>query len=204
MPHGSRLTGDGTRHYSACMMDDQLVEIDTSRLKVARRLNVATGQPAAEPGGAGEHAGHHDPACSPTWAQPLRDGSKVYVACNKPSTIVEVDAATWTVTRRIPAGQGVYNLAVSGRRLIATNKRGQSVSIFDLPSGKELARLPTRRTIVHGVAASRDGRYAFVSVEGVGQQPGTVEIIDLEALKTVATVDVAPQAAGIDVRNAGS
>ena len=30
-------------------------------------------------------------------------------------------------------------------------------------------------------------------------EPGTVEIIDLTTLQTVATVDVAPQAGGIDV-----
>lgn len=34
--------------------------------------------------------------------------------------------------------------------------------------------------------------------KGVWSEPGTVEIIDLAALKTVATVDVVPQAAGID------
>jgi hypothetical protein len=43
-----------------------------------------------------------------------------------------------------------------------------------------------------------DDRYAFISVEGVGSEPGTVEVIDLASLKTVATVDVGPQAAGID------
>ena len=52
--------------------------------------------------------------------------------------------------------------------------------------------------MLHGVTVSPDNRYTFVSVEGIGSEPGTVEIIDLEALKTVATVDVAPQAAGID------
>ena len=31
MPHGSRLNAQGTKHYSACMMDDTLVEIDTRR-----------------------------------------------------------------------------------------------------------------------------------------------------------------------------
>jgi hypothetical protein len=36
-------------------------------------------------------------------------------------------------------------------------------------------------------------------VEGIGAEPGTVEMIDLRALKTIATVDVAPQAAGIDI-----
>ncbi|HVS21981.1 MAG TPA: WD40 repeat domain-containing protein, partial [Pyrinomonadaceae bacterium] len=102
--------------------------------------------------------------------------------------------------RRIPARAGVYNLAVThdGTRLLATNKRDQSVSIFDLKSGKELARLPTKRKVLHGVVVTPDNRYAFVTVEGIGSEPGTVEIIDLDALKTVATVDVGPEAAGVD------
>jgi len=35
-------------------------------------------------------------------------------------------------------------------------------------------------------------------VEGVGSEPGTVEIIDLPARQKVASVDTPPQAAGID------
>ena len=105
--------------------------------------------------------------------------------------------ARWKVKRRIAAGAGVYNLAVSKNgRLIATNKRDQSVSIFEIASGKELARLKTKRKVLHGVVVSPDDRYAFISVEGIGSEPGTVEIIDLEALKTVATVDVAPGGGG--------
>src|SRR5439155_19144131 len=38
MPHGSRLNPQGTRQYSACMMDDMLVEIDTHTLKVSRHF----------------------------------------------------------------------------------------------------------------------------------------------------------------------
>jgi DNA-binding beta-propeller fold protein YncE len=82
---------------------------------------------------------------------------------------------------------------------VATNKRGQSVSVFDVASGRELARIPTRRRVVHGVAISPDDRYAFVSVEGIGAEPGTVEVIDLAALRAVAAVDVGQQAGGIDV-----
>lgn len=44
---------------------------------------------------------------------------------------------------------------------------------------------------------SADGS-SVISVEGVGSEPGAVEIIDLEMLKTVGVVDVAQQAAGID------
>jgi DNA-binding beta-propeller fold protein YncE len=216
MPHGSRFNLQGTKHYSACMMDDMLVEIDTATLKVSRHFLLTKGKEAGMSGPPESHAktsatkhdtgGHGleppkpgDVSCSPTWAQPSADGSFVYVACNKSSEIVEVDARTWKITRRIEAGPGVYNLAVTkDGKLIATNKRGPSVSIYDLKSGRELARIPTRRRVVHGAVASPDNRYAFISVEGVGSEPGTVEVIDLESLKTVAVVDVAQQAAGID------
>ncbi len=216
MPHGSRFNPQGTKHYSACMMDDMLVEIDTETLKVSRHFALTKGKEVgmngspemhAKAGHAQHDSGGHgleppkpgDVSCSPTWAQPSSDGSFVYVACNKSSEIVEVDAKSWKITRRIAAGPGVYNLAVTrDGRLIATNKRGPSVSVFDLKSGKELARIPTKRRVVHGAVVSPDNRYAFISVEGVGSEPGTVEIIDLEALKTVATVDVAQQASGID------
>ena len=82
--------------------------------------------------------------------------------------------------------------------MIATNKRGQSVSVLDLDSGQELARLPTKRKVPDGVVLSPDKLYAFVAVEGIGSAPGTVEVIDLRTLKTVATVDVPEQAVGID------
>jgi DNA-binding beta-propeller fold protein YncE len=225
MPHGSRLNPQGTKHYSACMMDDMLVEIDTGTLKVSRHFIVTKGKEMGIAGapnavkaeakstGAVKNSGHQhdtgghgmeppkpgDVSCSPTWAQPSADGGSIFVACNASSEIVEIDATAWKVKRRIPAGAGVYNLAVSKNgRLIATNKRDQSVSIFDVASGKELARLKTKRKVLHGVVVSPDDRYAFVSVEGIGSEPGTVEIIDLEALKIVASVDVAQEAAGID------
>jgi DNA-binding beta-propeller fold protein YncE len=226
MPHGSRLNPQGTKQYSACMMDDTLVEIDTASLKVARHFIVTKGKelglagppknkaanmmssmPGMNMPGMKDTGGHGmeppragDNSCSPTWAQPSVDGSSVYVACNKSSEIVEVNATTWKMTRRIPARAGVYNLAVThdGARLLATNKRDQSVSIYELKSGRELARLPTKRKVLHGVVVSPDDAYAFVTVEGVGAEPGTVEIIDLKALKTVATVDVGAEAAGVD------
>ena len=216
MPHGSRLNRQGTKHYSACMMDDLMVEIDVATFSVARHFMLTKGKEmgmAGPPmvmsnGAAHDMSGHGmtapaagDPTCSPTWAQPSADGSRIFVACNKTSDVVEIDVATWQMIRRIPTGAGVYNLAVThdGTKLIATNKRDQSVSIIELPSGREIARIPTRRKVVHGAAVSDDDRYVFISVEGIGSEPGTVEIIDLATLKTVATVDVGQMAGGIDV-----
>ena len=207
MPHGSRLNPQGTKHYSVCMMNDALVEIDTRQFSIARHFRLTkgkeeglTGAPMAGVQMAGHEMGAHDLSCSPTWAQPSADGSKVFVACNKSSDIVEIDVASWTMTRRFPAGDGVYNLAAThdGKLLLTTNKRGQSVSIIDIASGKELARVPTTRKVASGITVSSDDRYAFASIEGVGSQPGTVDIIDLTTMQKVASVDVGQQAGGID------
>jgi DNA-binding beta-propeller fold protein YncE len=216
MPHGSRLNAQGTKHYSVCMMNDALVEIDAQTFKVSRHFMLKKGSEhgmdgpvAAASGGAMDHdmGGHGmaapkpgDVSCSPTWAQPSADGASVFVACNKSSEIVEIDATTWSLRRRIPTGDGVYNLAAThdGKLLIGTNKRGQSASIIDVASGKELARIPTTRKVASGVAVSSDDRYAFISIEGVGSQPGTVDIIDLASRQKVASVDVGQQAGGID------
>jgi len=186
------------------------VEVDTEKMKVSRSFRVSAGKEQGFSGLPQENVEHHEGmtmpmnmaaiTCSPTWAQPSSDGRSVYVACNKSNEIVEVDAKEWKLVRRIPAGNGVYNLGVTsdGKFLLATNKRDASVSIYDAASAKELARLPTKRKVVHGVVVSPDDLFAFFTVEGIGEQPGTVEIVDLEAKKIVAEVDTPPQAAGID------
>lgn len=208
MPHGSRLNPQGTKQYSACMMDDLMVEIDTRTFGVARVFSVAKGaeQVAALPESSSGHTTHdaprttHVPSCSPTWAQPSADGSRVYVACNKSNEILEIDVNRWSLARRFAAADGVYNLAVTrdGQLLVATNKRAQSISLFALATGREMARIATKRRIVHGVVVSPDDRYAFVSVEGIGSQPGTLEVIDLRIRAAVAAADVGQMAGGID------
>ena len=211
MPHGSRLSPDGKRHYSACMMNDALVEIDADRMEVARHFILTAGREhgmagpvTGETGGSNGHdmapAGPGSVTCSPTWADPSPDGRSVWVACTKSNELVQVDVGSWRVLRRIPAGDGIYNLAVTrdGRLVVATNKRGQSVSIFDAAGGRETARIPTTRRVPSGLVISPDGRYAFVTQEGVGSEPGAVDVIDLGSSARVATVDVGQQAGGID------
>ena len=208
MPHGSRITPDGAWQYSTCMMDDQLVEIDTRSFDVSRRFKLALGQegPLAATAPAMEHAGHTDhampmpkPTCSPTWAQPSADGARVYVACNKADEIVELDRASWAITRRFKTGRGPYNLAVTpdGRLLVASLKQGGGVQVFELAGGTSVLQGKSTTTVTHGVAISPDSRYAFVSSEGVGAAPGKVDVWDLTQLKRVADVEVGQQAGGI-------
>lgn len=226
MPHGSRIDPTGRFHYSGCMMDDQLVEIDTRTFKVSRRFSLAKGKegpldkddrgemghmmpvasapgkPAVDPADVGYQGMKHQMtpnSCSPTWAQPSADGKKIYVTCNKADYILEIDQAAWSVTRKIPTGRGPYNLAVTpnGKLLLATLKQGGMFQIFDLATGASVAQIKSSTTVSHGVAVSSDSKYAFVSSEGVGAAPGKVDVYDLTALAKVGTVDVGQQASGI-------
>ena len=205
MPHGSRLSPDAKRHYSVCMMDDQLVEIDVQNLAVSRRLYLG---PGAERGLSAETTESRSvvggrPAgaarCGPTWVQPSPDGARAWIACNRNREVVEVDLEAWEVSRRFETGPGPYNLDVTpdGSTLVVTYKGDDAVGVFDLDAGTERVAVPSSRRIPHGVAVSPDSRYAFVTIEGIGTEPGTVDVIDLDAGSRVASVDVGRQAGGI-------
>lgn len=211
MPHGSRVNAQGTKQYSACMMDDLLVEVDVATGRVSRRFSVRPGMEGlGEPGAHGAHRGRAAAgaqACSPTWAQPSVDGALVYVACNRSDEVLEVDTRSWRVTRRFPTGDAPYNLAVTpdGRYLLATlkNRTEPGTEVIELAGGTRAARVPSTTVLPHGVVVTEDSRYAFVSVEGVGSEPGKVDVIDLGTLERVASVGVGPQAGGIALAPSG-
>ena len=137
--------------------------------------------------------------CSPTWVVVTSHGTTAYVACNAGNQIVEVDLDAWRVRRRLPAEGKPYNLTLTndGARLVATLKGKGAVGVWDLTTGALLGEIPTTRKVTHGVIATPDNRYAFVSVEGIGGEPGTVDAIDLGRLERVASIDIGKQAGGI-------
>ena len=176
-----------------------LYEIDVMKLGVGRKLMLA--RPATRRREmSGDHSGHAMNGVSPTWVQPHPTKPLVYVALQGADQIAEVSLEDWQVTRRFHTQKGPYNIAVTpdGRKVLATCKPHHSTAIWDLETGKELASVPASRRITHGVTVSPDSRYAFISVEGVGGEPGTVDVIDLESYETVASVDIGKQASGID------
>ncbi|MFT6109408.1 MAG: DNA-binding beta-propeller fold protein YncE [Planctomycetota bacterium] len=212
MPHGSRLSVDGSRHFSCAMMSDELIEVDAVSMEVLRRmlLTDGTGRPTAggghgeageeaDAGGADEAATTHVAVTKPTWVQPHPTRPVVYVALNGAHQVVEVDLKTWAILRRFPTGRAPYNLDVTadGKRLVITYKGAQSVGVIDLASGEELARIPTSRRIPHGVVLTPDSRFAFITCEDKGATPGAVDAIDLTTLKRVSSVDIGLQAGGI-------
>jgi len=206
MPHGSRLSADGRFHYSVAMMSDELYEIDALSLRVSRKLRLTKDDQPAEPSAGHEHAagGHAaaDPMAvtRPTWVQPHPSRPYVYVALQGVDQVVEVDRESWTIRRRFHTQRGPYNLAVSpdGSILVVTCKLDGSTAFWDLESGEELASVPNSRKVTHGAVVTPDSRYAFVTVEGIGGEPGTVDVFDLKTLERVAAIDVGKQASGID------
>lgn len=203
LPHGSRVNPQGTKHYSVCVQDQLVVEIDIPSGSISRLFSV--NPEAFGPLAVGSEPAAPNPnnLCNPTWAEPSADGSHVYVTCNRNSEVLELDAESWTLTRRFPTGNAPYNLGVTpdGRYLLASlrNREDAAVEVIDLAAGSMAAHIPTTTTLVHGIAVSADSRVAFVSVEGVGSEPGKVDVIDLGSLQRVASIPVGQQATGIAI-----
>jgi len=218
MPHGLRIAPDGLFAYSLCMMDDQLVEIDTRNFRVSRRFTVSTGEegplndyvtPEVMTGPRGmtsvvgvspmKDMEMKDPSCSPTWVQPAPDDRTLYIACNESDEILVIDRETWSLVRKFQAGRAPYNLGISadGSVLVASLKGAGQVQFFDVETGVSQAVVPSTTTVTHGVALTPDSRYAFISVEGRGAEPGKVDVYDLRSFELVGSVGVGQQAGGI-------
>jgi DNA-binding beta-propeller fold protein YncE len=188
------------------MMDDHLWEVDGLTMTVGRRLPLSDhaahmrGMDMTTAAGAAMMKSMLPKMVQPTWATAPATTGKLYVAGNMANEILEVDVERWAVARRLAtSGKGPYNLDVTadGRWLVVTYKKSAGVGIWDAAAGREVATLRTTRTVPHGVVITPDQRYAFVTNEGVGGEPGTVEVYDLATRSRAASADVGKQAGGI-------
>ena len=188
MPHGSRLSKDGMRHYSCAMMSGELYEIDAVTFQVKRNMQLDINLPEG-----------HASVAKPTWISPHPDGKRLFAALNGKAMIVEVDSEKWAVTRRFETGKGPYNLDITGdgKTLVATYKTEGAIGIWDIDKGIETVRIKSTRRVTHGVVISPDGCYAFVSSEGKNSDPGALDVIDLKTNKLVASAAVGLQAGGV-------
>ena len=199
MPHGVKVNHAGTAVYVSCMNSDEILEIDRQSLRIRRRHKTGEGMGMGPPTHGTTPAAAHD--CSPTFVSASPDDRRLYVACNHGNTVQVLDAASLDLVREIPVGAGAYNVEPSadGRWVIVTNKKAQSVSIIDARTLAEVARVPSSKSLPHGVAYDPGGRWAFISVESVGADPGAVDVIDLSSRTRVASIAVPRQPTGITI-----
>lgn len=219
MPHGVKSNHAGTLVYISCMNSDELLEIEVATLRIGRRVKTGTGHDMSAMAGPNHAAMNHAPpaapaaqasappaaagdgSCAPTFVSVSPDDKTLYAACNHANTLQVWDAAGLTRIKEIPVGAGAYNVEPSadGQWVIVTNKKDKSISLIDARRLTEVARIPTTKKIVHGVTYSPDGRYAFISQESIGADPGAVDMLDLSTRKVVATFPVPTQPTGIAV-----
>ena len=222
MPHGSRITSDGLKQYSVAMMSGELFEIDALSLEVSRILDLedhskmdhskmehSKMNDSKMDHSKMEHSKMNDSKMDhsemkhsnvkPTWVIPHPNKDVIYIAGNGSDEIIEVDSDSWMVSKRIKTGRGPYNVEISpdGKYMIATLKSIGSTGIWDLDSGKLLSEVKNSTSVSHGIAISPDSKYAFISVEGIGGEPGIVDVIDIESQILIDNVEIGKQAGGI-------
>ncbi len=77
--------------------------------------------------------------------------------------------------------------------LVVANRAGGSISLIDLKTGLEVARVPVGPIIPHEVAVSADGRFALTSEYGPNDSPGRhVILIDIANARIVGRIDLGP------------
>ena len=195
MNHDKKSEMDHSKMDHSKMNHDKKSEMDHSKMDHSK-MEMSNNQMA---GAHDMHAGMKHSVVKPTWVIPHPQGGRLYIAGNGSGEILEVDANKWEVTHRLQGGKGPYNVELTpdGKLMVVTYKSEATTAIWDLETRKELARIENSRRVSHGIAISSDGKYAFVSVEGVGAEPGSVDVIDLQKLEKVASANVGKQAGGI-------
>ena len=197
MPHGSRISPDGLYQYSVAMMSGELFEVDALGLEVSRTLDLESKMMKKD--GMKSMDGMKHSLVKPTWVIPHPKKNLAYVAGNGSNEVIEVDLDDWKVSDRFKTGKGPYNLEISpdGKLLIGTIKSEGKTAIWNLDDKKLLGEIKNTTSVSHGIAISSDSKYAFISVEGIGGEPGIVDVINLETYELVSSVEVGKQAGGI-------
>jgi YVTN family beta-propeller protein len=81
-----------------------------------------------------------------------------------------------------------------GGTLLVANRNGGSISLFDLATGVEMARVPIGPAIPHEVAVSADGRLALTGEYGPNDGPGRhLVVIDVAEGRLVGRLDLGPK-----------
>ncbi len=112
--------------------------------------------------------------------------------------VLLIDLATGKVVSRVDLGAGSrpHGLkALRDGRLLVTAEGKKELVVVDPLAAKVMQRIPTASDVSHMVAASPDGRRAYVASLG----SGGVTVIDLRPGKVVAQIQTGKGAEGLDV-----
>ena len=166
MPHGSRISPDGTRQYSGCMMDDELVEIDTKAMAVSRRFSLAKGKErAVDASGAHLMIAH--------WIEGAREASKGRTSDPADVGYLAMGGMKHAMTPNSCSPTWAQPSATGAKIYVACNKADEVVEI-DRDAWEITRRFKTGRG-VYNLAVTPDGRLLVATLK----QGAKFEIFDL-------------------------
>ena len=174
MPHGSRVSPDGRLQYSACMMDDELVEIDTRTMAVSRRFSLAQGKEAPLPASGSDMLKMWMDGALRVSKGVTNDPAQVgYIAIEGHKHAMEPNSCSPTWAQPSASGAKIY---------VACNKSDEILEI-DRDSWTVTRRFKTARG-PYNLGVTPDGRYLVASIKPASM----VEIFDLTTGASVAQV----------------
>lgn len=173
-PHGLRLSPDGRTLYVANMKGGTVSVIDVVTLKETRRIPVGLG---------------------PVQVGFSVDGKQAYVALSRENRLGLIDTAKQQLIGKVGVGRTPIQMMVAGDGAVYVANQGSAQKPSDQVSVIEPSKAKVVKTLVtgqgaHGVAASADGAYVFVT----NIEAGTLSVIDAVSRKVIAhhTVGAGP------------
>lgn len=119
------------------------------------------------------------------------------------NSLTVLDWAAAEVARVVDLGEDTrpHGMAfLPDGRLVVTTEGSNRLLVVDIAKGEVLQRIAVGEGVAHMVAASPDGRFAWVT----NISAGTLEKVDLEAGKVIGTIETGAGAEGVAVAREGS
>lgn len=202
-PHGLALSRDGLLLYVTNYLSDSISIIRTDTYEELGPVLLA---PDVNP-------------VQSSLYQPLQialtpDDRLAYVTCFAADQVRVIDTAGRNVTATIAVGKRPFLLEVTpdGKQVYVCNQGSNDVTVIRV-ADNQVATTITAPGFAnpHGVAFTRDGRFAYVTNENLegdypahhppsaGGRPGNVQVIDMRTLQAIKTIEVEADPTGIAV-----
>lgn len=196
IPHGIRMSNDGTRIYLASLGADYVTVIDTENDSVLVQLNL-------NPGGTAP--------CRPLQVTLSPDDSELWVSCLDEDAIRIYDTETFLLLATIPTGADPWHTQFTpdGTLCFVPNRVGNSVMVIDAGTRSVVKTITDPAiTLPHGCGVSSDGNYVYISNGNPNgdfiprynlTNVGNVIVIDVALLEIVKVLEVEQLPTGLFV-----
>jgi DNA-binding beta-propeller fold protein YncE len=171
--HMIAVTADGTRGFTANVIDNSVSEIDLAGKRFVRSFTV----PALPEG----------IAVTP-------DGKEVWVGSNQTGTVTVISAENGRVTHALTGALFPYRLGASpdGKLMAVVDGRGNKLHIADVATHRYTGAVELSSP--RGVVIQSDNRTAYVTLAA-----GSVAVVDLSQLRVLRTIAVQSSPDGVAV-----